>query len=147
MNLDGAEGDVINGINIRDLLPENIKLADSDFNGRVTVTAFVEPEAERTLQIPEENVAVINIPETLTAGISDVEGYYEVKISGLEAVVSPADQNTIAGTIDVRAWMEEEGINELMPGTYQIPISFGIPKEIKTEGKITAKVTFARVEE
>ncbi len=147
MNLDGAEGDVINVINVRDLLPDSIRLADGDFNGRVTVTAFVEPEAERTLQIPAGNVAIINIPGELTASLADTEEYYEVKISGLEAVVSPADQNTIAGTIDVQAWMEDEGMNELTPGTYQIPISFGISKEIKTEGEITAKVTFARAEE
>lgn len=146
MNLDGAEGDLINVINIRELLPDNIRLAD-DFNGRVTVTAFVEPEAERTLQIPAGNIAVINIPGELTADISNTEEYYEVKISGLDAVVSPADQNTIAGTVDVQAWMEEEGINELTPGTYEIPVSFGISKEIKIDGEITAEVTFARAEE
>jgi len=147
MDLDGAEGDVINVINIRELLPDNIRLADSTFNGRVTVTAFVEPEAERTLQIPAGNVAVINIPEMLEAKPVKEEEYYEVNISGLDAVVSSVDQNTITGTVDVQAWMEEEEINELTPGTYQIPISFGIPKEIKTGGEITAKVTFAKVEE
>lgn len=148
MDLDGAEGDVINVINIRELLPDGIRLADSgDFNGRVTVTAFVEPEAERTLQIPAGNVAVVNIPEFLTASRSETEEYYEVKISGLDAVVSPADQNAIMGTIDVQAWMEEEGISELTPGAYQIPIHFEISKEIKIDGEITARVVFTRAEE
>jgi len=147
VNLDGAEGDVIKGINIRELLPDNIRLADSEFNGRVTVTAYVEPEAERTLQIPAENIAVINIPDTLTASLSREAEHYEVKISGLNEVVSPADQNTIAGIVDVQAWMEEEDINELAPGTYQIPISFGISEGIKIDGEITARVTFAREEE
>ncbi|MDE6925937.1 MAG: hypothetical protein K2P59_11870 [Acetatifactor sp.] len=148
VNLDGAEGDVINVINIRELLPDGIRLVDSsDFNGRVTVTAFVEPEAERTLQIPAGNVAVINIPDSLTAERSQAEEYYEVNISGLDEAVSPADQNTIMGTIDVQAWMEEEGISELTPGTYQIPIHFGISEEIKIDGEITARVIFARAEE
>lgn len=148
MDLDGAEGNVINVINIRELLPDGIRLADSgDFNGRVTVTAFVEPEAERTLQIPAGNVAVVNIPESMTASRSETEEYYEVKISGLDAVVSPADQNIIMGTIDVQAWMEEEGISELTPGAYQIPIHFGISKEIKIDGEITARVVFTRAEE
>ena len=147
MNLDGAEGDVINVINIRELLPDNIRLADSDFYGRVTVTAFVEPEAERTLQIPAENVTVINIPEVLEARFTKEEAYYEVRISGLDAVVSAADQSAIAGTVDVQAWMEEEEISELAPGTYEIPIGFAISEEIKTDGEVTAKVTFARAEE
>lgn len=147
INLDGAEGDLIKGINIREYLPEGIRLADSEFNGRVTVTAYVEPEAERVLQIPAQNIAVINVPDTLTADIFKEEDYFEVEISGLDAVVSPTDQNTITGTVDVQAWMEKEEINELAPGTYQIPISFGISKEIKINGEITARVTFVRVEE
>lgn len=147
MNLDGAEGNVINVVNIRELLPDNIRTADSDFNGRVTVTAFVEPEAERTLQISADHVAVINIPETLTADISGAEEDYEVKISGLEAEISAADPGAITGTVDVRAWMEKEGIRNLTPGTYQIPISFSISNNVKIDGEITAKVIFARVEE
>lgn len=148
MSLDGAEGDVINVINIRELLPDNIRLADkSDFNGRVTVTAFVEPEAERTLQIPRGNVAVINIPEALTADLSMTGEYYEVEISGLEAEVSPVDPNGITGIVDVQAWMEKEGMDHLSPGTYQIPINFNIINEIKIDGEITAKVIFARAEE
>lgn len=148
MNLDGAEGDVINVINIRELLPDNIRLADpANFNGRVTVTAFVEPEAERTLQIPRGNVAVINIPETLTSELSGTGDYYEVKISGLDAVVSQVDPNGITGTVDVQAWMEKEGMNHLTPGTYQIPISFNISSDMKIDGEITARVIFARAEE
>lgn len=148
MNLDGAEGDVINVINIRELLPDNIRLADtSNFNGRVTVTAFVEPEAERTLQIPADNVTVVNVPETLTADFAGMEEAYEVKISGLEAVVASADPNGITGTVDVKAWMDGEGMNHLTPGTYQIPISFHVSNEMKIDGEITAKVVFSRGEE
>ena len=145
--LDGAEGDVVNVINIRDLLPENVRLADSDFNGRVTVTAYVEPEMERTLQIPKGNVNIVNIPEELTAEISDKEEYFELKISGLEAVVSLEDQNAIAGTADINAWMVEEGIDELLPGTYDIPIYFGISEAVKLEGEVKAEITFAKVAE
>lgn len=146
MNLDGAEGDVINVINIREYLPDNIRLAD-DFNGRVTVTAGVEPEAERTLRIPAENVSAVNVPETLTAHISEAEVYYEVKISGLDAAVAPVDQNSITGVVDVQAWMEDEDREELSPGTYQIPVSFEISDDIKINGKVTARVIFVRAEE
>lgn len=147
MNLDGAEETIINVINIRELLPDNIKLAENDFNGRVTVTAYVEPEVKRTLQIPAGNISIINVPETLEAGLAEGEENYEVRISGLDAVVSPADQDAIAGTVDVRAWMEKENRRELSPGTYQIPVSFGISNDIKIDGEVMAKVTFVRAEE
>lgn len=148
ISLDGAEGDVIRVVNIRELLPDNIRLADTDFfNGRVTVTAFVEPEAERTLQIPSANVSIANVPEALTADFPEGAEHYEVKISGLEEVVASVDQNAITGVIDVQAWMEEEDREELTPGTYQIPVSFGISSGIKIEGEVMARVIFARAEE
>lgn len=147
INLSGAEGDVISVVNIRELLPDNIKLADSDFNGRVTVTAYVEPEAERRLLIPMSNIAVMNIPEGLTAELSERADSLEIEISGLDAVVSAVDQNAIAGTVDVKAWMEEEEIKELTPGTYQLPVDLGISEDIKTNGELSVKVTFARAEE
>ncbi len=148
MNLDGAEGDVVNVINIREFLPDNIRIADNrDFNGRVTVVARVEPEAERTLQIPVGNISVINIPESLNAELFREDEYYEMQISGLNAVVSQVDQSTISGTVDVGAWMADEDMETLAPGTYQIPIDFEISNDIKIEGKVTARVIFTRVEE
>lgn len=145
MNLDGAEGNVINVINIRDLLPDNVRLVD-DFNGRVTVTAFVEPETTRTLRIPADNIEVVNIPESLDAELTEEE-YYEVRISGLGDMVAPMDQNAITGRVDVQEWMSEQRISQLSPGTYEIPISFNITDDVKSEGEITAKVVFVKSEE
>ena len=142
IDLSGAEDNLVSVINIRNLLPDNIRLADSDFNGRVTVTAYVEPEAKRTLQISPENVSIINVPESLTAHFHDEDEYLEIRISGLEAAVSLADQNTITGTVNVKAWMDSENIKELKPGNYQIPVDFGVPEGIVLSGKVTARVTF-----
>lgn len=147
MDLTGAESDVVNVVNIRNLLPENIRLADSDFNGRVTITAYVEPEAKRTLQIPADNVSIINEPESLAAHLSGRDEYFEITISGLETAVSPADQNMITGTVDVKAWMDREDIEELTPGTYQIPIAFGIPEGTALSRKVTVRVTFTKAED
>ncbi len=147
MDLSEAQEDVVNVINIRSLLPDNIRLADSDFNGRVTVTAHVEPVAVRTLNIPAGNVSITNIPEGLTARLAGQGEDFEIKISGLAALVTPADPGMIAGTIDVKAWMEEEEIDSLTAGTYQIPVDYGIDEDIAVSGDVTADVTFSNVEE
>lgn len=147
MDLTGAEGNVINVVNIRNLLPENIRLADSDFNGRVTITVYVEPELRRTLQIPADNVSIINVPESLDAHLSGRDEYFEILISGLEAAVSPADQNAIDGTVNVKAWMDREDIEELTPGTYQIPIDFGVPEGTVLSEKVTVRVTFTKADD
>ncbi len=62
-------------------------------------------------------------------------------------MVSLEDQNAIAGTADINAWMVEEGIDELLPGTYDIPIYFGISEAVKLEGEVKAEITFAKVAE
>ena len=147
IDLSGAEDNVISVVNIRNLLPDNIRLADSNFNGRVTVTVYVEPEARRTLQIPSENVSIINVPESLSASFSGREERFEIQIFGLEEDVSAADQNAVVGTVDVKAWMGREDLEELTAGTYQIPIDFGVPEGVAVNGRVTARVTFVKAED
>lgn len=147
LDITGQTENLVSTINIKEYLPDNIRLADSRFNGRVTVTVYVEPEAERTLEIPAEEIAIVNVPTGLQAELTDEKEVYEVKLHGLEAVLAAVDSGAVRGVIDIAAWMEQEDLQELSPGSHLIPISFEISDDIIMEEELTARVTFSKVEE
>lgn len=133
LNITGESSDMTDIINIADYLPDNIRLADSDFNGKVTATIAIEPIAERTLEIPLENVEVINMPAGLRYALADEVEYYTLHISGLAERVEAVHPDQLRGVIDIAAWMEEQEIAELTSGGYTVPVTFVLSEGVTAE--------------
>jgi acetolactate synthase small subunit len=141
MDLTGATGDVVNVIDIREYLPENVKLADSDFSGKVTVTAYVEPIEELTLRIPIQNITVTNLPENFEAEISDsAETVLTLELSGLKEQIDPLRQESLNGEADISAWMTKQGMTKLRAGNYSIPVTFELDDSITIQDSPTVRV-------
>lgn len=142
LNITGETSNMTDVVNLKEYLPDNIKLADNRFNGKVAVTVFIEPIAEKVLEIPIENISIINQPEGMEAMFPENVMHYTVRVSGLDALVSPLRQEEVRGTVDVKAWMEENGIVELTPGVYTIPIDFNFLEDINHD-EVAAHVTIS----
>lgn len=140
VDITDADRDVEKDINIRKYLDGNVILADSSFNGRVTVTAGIGPRVTRILTIPAGNITVENLPEGYLQSIADEGEYYRLRVSGLEEDLSELDQSTLGGRVDIRAWMEENRISELATGTYDIPVRFELPRKITAENTVTVRL-------
>lgn len=145
LNITGESSDMTDIINIREYLPDNIRLADSTFNGRITATVYIEPEVSKTLEIPVGNITVTNTPEGFDTLLPEDLETLTLKVSGLGAQITPLTQNTIRGTIDVAAWMTEQEITEISPGTYTIPVTFNLSEEVTIEENVTVRVTVNKV--
>ncbi len=147
MNITGESSDMVNIINIREYLPENVKLADSGFNGRVTATVYIEPEAEKTFTLGTENFTIINVPEGYQAEIAEPEETYTLRITGLNAAVSAVQRESVQGIADVAAWLAEEELEEPEAKSYYIPVKVSLPDDVMTEDEILLKVSFIKSEE
>lgn len=146
LDITGATGNVVNTINIKDYLKDNVKLADSGFNGRVTVTVYVEPIVDRTFVLREDDFDFVNTPEGFEMELLEPDGGYKLTISGLEAAVSAVPE-TVRGQADIAAWLAEEGIEELEEGAYRIPIIFTLPDDVSVEKEMIVTVRFIKPEE
>ena len=151
LDITNAAGNMINVISIRDYLPANTRLADSSFNGRVTVTVYVEPKVERTFEIDPAGISVVNVPEGLKMAETDeapgVPQTYQLRVSGLERDVSALGDAVPAGSVDILAWMEGEGIEEPEAGSYDIPVTFQLPGGITVEEQVILQITLVELEE
>ncbi len=144
LNLTGATESVSAVINIREYLPDNIRLADNSYNGRIAAVAYVEPKVGKTLNIPPQNISIINLPQNFTASMpEDIEGY-SLEVEGLAAQIDPLRQAAVNGVVDIAAWMEERELQELAEGVYSIPITFNLSEEIIVKNEVTVQVTIQK---
>lgn len=148
LDITGADENVVRVVDIREYLPENVKLADSGFNGRVTVTAYIEPIVEKTLQVFMKDITVVNVPAGFEAEINEsAEDVIPLELSGLGELIEPLRQGNVLGTVDIAAWMEQEGIENLRAGSYTIPITFMLDENIVIKNPPSVKVVIKVREE
>lgn len=148
LNISGAESNVTATINIKDYLPQNIRLADSDFNGRITATVYIEPEVNKVLTIDPSKLSVVNAPAGLEVQLPEnVERNYELRVSGLEAAISVLQEESVVGAVDIAAWMKKENMEELAPGVYSVPVSFNLSDDIKIENPMYIRITVVNLED
>lgn len=146
IDISRAEEDVVVSLNIRELLPNNVRLADSSFNGNVTVTIHVEPEAERRMEVSADKLNIINVPDGLGAELSDNADSYFVTIKGLTEQLNELNENALSGTIDIAAWMAEEEIGTLTPGSYYIPVDLQLTEGLEPRTPMTVYITIRRAD-
>ncbi len=107
------------------------------------VTVYIEKEVEKSYQIPESQINIINLPEgsvLQTPGETEVPRTYTLVLTGLRETVDRVNAETLLGTVDVAAWMQEQRMEELLPGTYSIPIQFTLPEGVEQPDEVEAIV-------
>lgn len=144
LSIAGESSDVSDTVNIREYLPGNVRLADSSFDGRVTVTIFIEPIEKKTLEIPSRNVRVTNLPEGYTATLPEELTTYTLGVSGLAEWITPLNQSAITGEINIALWMEETELTELTPGVHSIPVSFALSEDVIIDTPLSVRVTIEK---
>lgn len=148
IDITGATGNVEEIINLRDYLPDNVRFADKKFDGRITATVYVEPVVEKELKVPVSNVTIVNMPDGFAAELPEDLESYQLTVSGLNEFIEPLQQNAITGIIDVAAWMEDRGMENLRVGsTYTMPVTFTLSEDVTEVTSVTVDVKIAAAEE
>lgn len=136
-------------VNLKDCLPDNIRLAESDFNGRISVDVQIGQIRERNLEVPAENITFYNLPEGFVISVyQDEEGLtvpIPVRVSGFRDNVNGLRASNLTGTADFAEWMAAENITSLQPGIYDIPTKFEVGEYMTVEesGTIRVEITEA----
>lgn len=134
-------------INLRQYLTNGITFADKEFDGKAYVTVYIEKIIERELDLEESDLNIINKPENMIVSYPADVQLPTLTISGLEEYVAAVDTGGLVGTVDVAVWMEEEGLETLTSGTYQLPVSFELPENVEQVETVTVTVEFITPEE
>lgn len=146
LNITGQNVDLLATIDVRDYLPDNVVLTEG-FNGKVTVTVYIEPIKTRELEIVKDNIRILGLPRDFTAEIEDSAEVYVIKVSGLNAQIDTLNPAIIYGSVQIADYMVEEEIDSLQPGTYLVPVSFNLAEDITLLGELQVHIKISGSEE
>ena len=130
MNITGQSSDLVDIINLKEYLPANVRLADKSFDGKITATVYIEPIVSKDLTVAAENISVTGVPDGMEAEITSTAEEYNITVSGLSRDVSILHDSSVTGILNLTQWMEDNGVEELTPGTYTIPVTFNLAEDI-----------------
>ena len=148
LDITGRTDTLISTYNVRTMLKNyNLRLADSNFDGNITVTAFIEKKAEKICKIQPEAIVVTGLPAGYTLEYSQEDTTYDLRISGLNAVVSKLQRDGVEAYLNVGDWMEKEKITELKSGVYQIPVTVNLQPNVEKLNEVNATVTITLAED
>lgn len=146
VDITGASGDVTTEVDIRKYLPGSVELADTEFGGTVSVTAYVEQEITRTITVSEDSIVVENLPEEFEAAVTTYEEEFPIRVSGLAEEINALDPNQINGIVDIERLLETGAIETLEEGYYDVRLSFNLPDTVSLKENITARLNIRKKE-
>ena len=130
MTITGQSDNLVDIINLKEYLPANVRLADKSFDGKITATVYIEPIVSKDLTVAAENISVTGVPDGMEAEITSTAEEYNITVSGLSRDVSILHDSSVTGILNLTQWMEDNGVEELTPGNYTIPITFNLAEDI-----------------
>ena len=140
MNITGQSGDLVDIINLKEYLPSNVRLADKSFDGKITATVYIEPIDTKDLTIPADNISITGVPDDMEAEITSTAEEYNITVSGLTRDVSILRDSSVTGVLDLNQWMEDNGLEELTPGNYTIPVTFNLSEDITVDTDVNIHI-------
>ena len=140
MNITGQSSDLVDIINLKEYLPSNVRLANKSFDGKITATVYIEPIDTKDLTIPEDNISITGVPDGMEAEVTSTAEEYNITVSGLTRDVSILRDSSVTGVLDLNQWMEDNGLEELTPGNYTIPVTFNLSEDITVDTDVNIHI-------
>ncbi|EOS74439.1 hypothetical protein C819_03192 [Lachnospiraceae bacterium 10-1] len=146
LDISNQTEDYVADIDIRKYLPDGVFLANAE-DALKTVTVYVAPEISKRLEIREEKVRIINLPEGYNASISGLEESFIIEVTGLSRDVAGLQANSIFGTVDIAEWMRSQGMDEPVPGYYTVEVDFGLSDDVALREPVVVTLHISEIEE
>ena len=128
LDVTGATDDVTTLVDLNDYLPEGIILAEEDFGGKINITAHVGQEMRRTFAKRLSDIRIVGVPAGFKAEFEEPGDNCLITLVGLSDGLQEINTTTLEVSVDVGAWLLDQGMETPESGSYTIPVSVGIPE-------------------
>lgn len=146
IDVEGLESQYKTTIDISKYLPNDVRFADPEFKGVVSVTVDIEQTVEKTFAIPQDNITISNVPSGYEAKIelddskkedddnNKTKATVDVNTVGIKDAQDAINANDITATIDVEEYMNSIGAEQLSEGVYKMELNVSLPDMVLPAG-------------
>lgn len=147
LDITGQSSNMVTTVNLKEYLPNNVILADSEYNGKASVTVYIGKTVTKKIKVGDGQLKVIGVPEGYEATLEGIDSEMEIELVGLASDIYHINETEIVGYVDMQDIMEVSGITEWSEGTYDTTLKFDFREEITTGQDIPVSVVLEKVEE
>ena len=141
LNITGQSSNLNALINLSDYLPEGTKLGDTSFNGRVTVTVYIEPLKEETYSVALRNISIENAPDGFEEPEwAEDEEFVEFTLVGLAQNLEKIQLSQLGYMVDFSDYALANEVTEFEEGTYDLLLSLLLPEGVELKEPVTVAV-------
>ena len=144
LDLAKAKQNVETVVEVRDYLPDNVILADAAFDGKVKATAVVAETYLEEVQIPVEQVQIVNVPEGIKVDLGENTEYLVMNIEGFVVNKDSFSPDDINVKVDVLAYMNKENMMDIPEGKYNVDITVELPEGVWMEDYLQAEIIVSK---
>lgn len=137
-DLSEIHGETTVTVDVCDYLPDNVQMADKSTSLPVNVTIGAERETTTAYTLRAGDIQITNVPEGLSCELEGLEEEYTLSLTGIRSAMSDLTARDLVGVLDVAAWMQEQSIQELLPGRYSVTLQYNNPEHTEIERPVTA---------
>ncbi|MCR4704927.1 MAG: hypothetical protein K5641_02565 [Lachnospiraceae bacterium] len=148
LNVTGQIKNMTTVVELKRYLPDGVNIAEAKFNGKATVTVYIEKQQSATVVLPGNRITAINVPSGYHATpLVDDDDEMKIRVTGLAKNVSDVESSKISASVDVGAYMSDNSLSELKEGTYSIKAALHLPEGVAAEESVTIRINIQKEEE
>lgn len=146
LNITGQSDNLMVVLDIRDYLPEGIRLADDSNGGKASITVFIEPFVEQDYGIFPKNLSIENIPEGYSAEFVEDEGISFVLV-GLAQDLEKLQMDSLNPRVDFDDYALLHDMSGFKSGEYDLFLVLDLPGGIQIKEPVTIRLRLNEVME
>ena len=121
VNITGQAGNMMTLVDVSGKMPSGVRIADTSFDGKVSVTVYIDHTSTRVIQLDSDDISFINVPEGYEVELVDPEGKYNVTVVGLQKNLDALSTDNILAVANLEKILDQE---DTVGDHYHVVLSF-----------------------
>lgn len=146
LNITGQTTDLLCTVNVKEYLPDGIRLADPTYNGKASVTVYVEAFKDEKYGVYLKNVEIENVPSGFEASFSEKSDMAEFYLTGLSKDLEKVSVSNLTIKVDFDDYVLLHDVTELREGTYQCYLVMSLPSGLQMKEPVAVGVKLTKMD-